>query len=396
MAPWPEPRLALGAETLTTTDRRSVKFTVTNGKHAGTAVLDPGDGSGRSFDIPIDAAGTGTLTIQYNDPGHHVYTASVTFPQTALYATWTALEAASATWSLVPDAFTPWSSATLTSETATTEVTVDIGEATIDAVVIPDQPLPYVQIDCWIGDPETVTSWSISREAPDAPPESSVVVWIGTTSSGGITVIDNETPLGQSVRYRLDITRTGGVQTFFYSAYVRIDGTRGCFLTDTASGQTVAVEVQAWPNRKRNPRQAVLEVLNRADPIVISDVHTWPAGTWTFLTRNEADLDRTMNVLLAGRLVLLRTQPGSSLRTTYAAVGAVDEGRLYPGDGSSWYRLTSVDIQEIAPIPATARYLNVSWQQVADTWPTWTALAAAMPTWLDVGRWNPDAPTQVL
>jgi hypothetical protein len=386
--PWPQPRLVL-AGVVHDPDRALVTFTVTNAKTDGTATLDTGDG--RTFPITITGApaGTGTLDVRYADPGHHTYTPSVTSPAPQQFATWTDLAASVDLWSDAPLWFETWQDATRTSESASTSITVDVGEATLDAVLVDAIPLPYVQINAWIGDPETVTSWSIEREAPGAGGDANVIVWVGTAGTAGISVIDREAPLEVPVRYKLILHR-GNVSTVFYSPWITITGTIGCYLTDTSSGLTIPAQVQAWPERARAPRQAVLEVINRSDPIVISDVHTTPTGTWTFLTRTKDELDALYNVLLPGRLVLLRTQPASSLRTTYAAVGRITERRLYPGRGDRWERLTDVEIQEIAPIPATARILHVTWQTVADTWLTWAQVPAAMPTWLDLSQWNPD------
>uniref|UniRef100_A0AAU2V830 Uncharacterized protein n=1 Tax=Streptomyces sp. NBC_00003 TaxID=2903608 RepID=A0AAU2V830_9ACTN len=388
--PWPLPRLALEAKTSATPDdRATTTFTVTNGKQAGTATVATGDG--RSIEITLDASGTGTGTYQYSDPGHHTYTATVTAPCPVRYSTWVSLESSIETWAAVGGFVDTWADPGRATETASATVEVDVGPATLWATVTPDQPLPYIQIDAWIGDPGTVTAWQIERVAPQGGGDQNVPIYLDDKSSGAISIEDHEAPLAQPVIYRLTITRKGGAVQVIESSPVVLGGTRGCFLTDTTSGATVAVTLRAWAERSRKARQSVLAVLNRADPVVLSDMHTTPEGKWVFLTRTQAELEALYGVLLSGRLVLLRTQPASAIRTTYAAVGDVSESRLYPELGDAWERLVEVEIQEVAPIPATARALRVGWEQVADHWARWDAVPADMPTWLDLSRWKPVA-----
>ncbi|MFI6688913.1 hypothetical protein [Streptomyces sp. NPDC050485] len=387
--PWPLPRLALEAKTSATPDdRATTTFTVTNGKQAGKATVATGDG--RSVEITLDATGTGTGTYQYSDPGHHTYTATVTAPCPVLYATWQLLERAIDLWSVVGEFVQTWADTDRATETASATVDVDVGPATLWATVTPDQPVPHIQIDAWIGDAGTVTAWQIERVAPQGGGDQNVPIYLGDKSSGAISIEDHEAPLGQTVIYRLTITRKNGTVQIIESSPILIDGTRGCFLTDTTSAATVAVTLRAWAERTSKARQSVLTVLNRPDPVVLSDIHTIPEGKWVFLTRTQAELEALYGVLLAGRLVLLRTQPDSAIRTTYAAVGDITESRLYPELGDAWERLVEVEVQEVAPIPATARALRVGWDQVAANWARWDAIPADMPTWLDLSRWNPE------
>jgi hypothetical protein len=392
MAPWPEPRLTLSATT--TPDETGLvvaTFTVANAKGT-TAQVWPGDGSGP---VPVTlTSGTGTVEHRYTDAGHHVYTAVATAPMTALYGTWQALADANTTWDAVPDAFDPWRAADQTEETATTTVTVDVGDATVSAVVIDAAPIPFIQVNCWFGYPSEVIGWTLTRQAPGAVPAQNVVIYTQTAAQELVQVSDREAPIGIPVTYKLTVRYSSGrATTTDVSNTVIITGVTGCFLTAPQTGQTMAIEVQAWDERKTSVRRSVLEISGRTDPIVLSDVVLLPEGNWNLLTRTREQLDLLYSILSASRLVLLRTQPASSLRTVYAAVGDFTEERVYPADGTAWERYMNVTIQEVMPTPATARLFSTTWTQVSGAYATWLALAEDQPSWLDVAMWNPAAVT---
>lgn len=383
MTAFPLPRLALAVE-VADDARATATFTITNGK-GSPAVLDFGDGT-QPVEVVL-SGGSGTRTHPYSEPGHHVYTATVTVPCPVHYADWTALAAANAEWEVLPDAVDTWADTDRSAETASTPVTVDVGPATIWAEA-QATPYPHVDIDTWVGDPETVVSWSITREAVDAVPQlNTMIIFLTGKHPSGFSIEDREAPIGVAVRYRMDVTRASGAVDSVWSEPVTITGTSGCWLTSTVTGQTMPVTVIAWDTRTRKARVTYLAVANRPDPVALSDRHLWPSGTVVFGAHNRPQLDALVSILLTG-YVLLRTQPGSSLETAYFSVGDFDENRADPGNGANWARSLPVAVQEIAPIPATARPSSTTWGTVGGFWPTWTALAADMPTWQDVGQWR--------
>lgn len=196
---------------------------------------------------------------------------------------------------------------------------------------------------------------------------------------------DREAPFGVELTYRLTGTRAGGGTETLTTGPVTVVAP-GCWLSDQASGLVARVEVASWPDRTRASRQSVLTVLGRPDPVVISDVHTWPAGTITFLTRDQTSLDMLIRILTGSGMVLLRTQASSSLMTVYAAVGDIAETRI-SGDGSDWRRLIEVGWQEITPLPAAVRPAGATLQRLHDTFPDPATLAeinAAFRSLLDI------------
>jgi hypothetical protein len=386
MAPWPDPPLSLAVAVSTTPQGRTRAVYTITGAKAPTAQLDPGDGS-EPVSVPI-SGGTGTAMHTYADPGHHTYTASVNAACPQLWKTWGEVPAA-ATWHEVPELARTWGDAVRTEESATATATVDVGPATVWATVVPADPVPLIQVDTWIGDQDNVVLWTIERQCRDAVPDLNTVIWQRRTHPGAQSIEDREAPFGVPVTYRLAVTFRDSTKASATSEPVVITGTRGCVLTSTMTGQTIPIALKSWDEREREARQSVMAVMNRPDPVVVSDVHSTASGTWVILTYTRADLDNLYTVLLGARLVLLRSQPGSSIRSVYAAVGTITEARLYVEDGAAEHRLVSVAVQEVAPIPATARDSSVTWGQLAAAFATWGELAEALPTWQDVSEWRP-------
>lgn len=220
---------------------------------------------------------------------------------------------------------------------------------TITATVAAAQPIPTITVNVTIDNPAGVVGWTIYR---NSAVDARLPIWTGTTSSGAYTLTDGTAPLGIPVTYELTVVYAAS-QTTVTSAPVTITGTTGCYLTSPATGQTVRVTLVSWPERERAARRARLDVLARADPVVLSDVHSTPAGTWRFHTTTDADTATLIGLLTAQAIAILRTQPGSSIANVTAAIGQITEVR-FSDTGGDPRRWVDVEIQEIAPLPATA------------------------------------------
>jgi hypothetical protein len=225
----------------------------------------------------------------------------------------------------------------------------------IVATLTPAAPVPVVTLNVTIDNPAQVVGWTIYRiSAVDAR----LPVWLGATSSGAYSLVDRTAPLGIPVTYELSVVYAAS-STVVSSAPVTITDTVGCFVTNPAGGTTLPVTLVSWPDREQEPRQSALEVLGRPDPVVLSDVHSTPAGQWTFYTATDVDTAALKALLTGSAVAILRTQPGTSIPNTTAAVGKVNE-RRYSGKGGDQRRFVEVDIQEIAPLPATALPLDAT------------------------------------
>jgi hypothetical protein len=385
MAPYPLPRLALSAA-VADDNRARVTFTVTNGKGA-TATVDPGDGHGQRLPVALNG-GTGTVAYTYPDAGHWTYTARATAPLAQLYPTWTALAAANATWTAVPAAMDTWTDGTATEETATTAVTVDVGDATIHAHVEPGADgWPMVAVDVWIGLPAAqVARWAVTR-LPESPALPDLPIWLDLDHPSGASIEDHEAPLRVPLRYLLTLTKADGTEEFF-SNVVILDSITGCLLTAVDTAQTIAVTVQSWTETVRDARSVRMAVINRPDPVVVSDARLWERGTIVFRTHDPGALYAFRQVMNSP-ILLLRTQPASALETRYLAPGDHTESRLFPEDGKSWVRQHQVPYQQVAPPSPSARQNSATWAQLAGAYQTWAQVPADLPTWADVRAWRP-------
>jgi hypothetical protein len=224
----------------------------------------------------------------------------------------------------------------------------------ITAALTAGTPLPVVQLSVTIDNPAQVASWTIYR---DSALDAMLPVWLGTTTSGAMSVTDYTAPLSIPVTYRLTVVYTTSTVTVS-TAPITITAT-GCYLTNPAMGTTVAVQLVSWPDRTRAPRQASLDIAGRADPIVLSDSHATPTGTWRFGTDTDTQTAALIGVLTGRAIAVLRTQPGSSIPAVTVAVGQITETRR-SATGGDQRRWVDVELQEIAPLPATALPINAT------------------------------------
>jgi hypothetical protein len=224
----------------------------------------------------------------------------------------------------------------------------------ITATLAAGTPVKVVQLNVTIDNPGQVASWTIYR---DSAADAMLPVWLGTTTSGAMSLTDYTAPLSIPVTYRLKVVYTTSTVTVA-SAPVTITST-GCYLTNPAAGSTVAVQLVSWPDRTREPRQAALDVAGRADPVVLSDLHATPTGAWRFGTDTDTQTAALLDVLTGRAIAVLRTQPGSSIPAVTVAVGQVTEVRR-SGKGGDPRRWVDVEVQEIAPLPATALPINAT------------------------------------
>jgi hypothetical protein len=390
--PFPEPRLALSVVvTDSDTGHNHATFTLTNAHTTGITVeLDPGDGT-TTVHMDIGADGTATGEKTYSAAGHHVYTATVTVPMTARYPTWADLYGALATWDAVPADTATWADLTATSETASVQVEVMTGDGAVWATAVDDTP-PYAQVDTWSGRPDDITSWTVTRNVPAVPVSDRVVIYQGTTHPGAFSIEDDEAPFGVPISYTFTVTYTNGTRASWSSNSVTLTGGTGfggCWVTDPAAGRSLRVTIAEWTTRDFAARQSVLAVMNRPDPIVLSDVHTWASGDIVLITATQADLTTLRAILNGSRIILIRSWAGSSIEAAYMAVGDYSESRIYATDPYAWDRSVSIAYQEIRPVPVTARDLRVSWGDIAASFATWAAVDDYFPTWADVVAWNP-------
>jgi hypothetical protein len=345
------------------------EFTVTGVDATATDefVISYGDGTA-PVTTPVDPSGTTVVSHTYTDPGFHTYTVRVTADKTAFASTLQQLNdlfPGSLSDIAAEPALASLGDISATSETVSMLITVNVGPATIHATVVPGDPIPVVQLDAWVGDYQDVAQWTISRDYAGG----SLLIWSSNQAQQAVSIIDELAPLNVPVIYRLTVRYKNNTTAIVFSNTVIITGTVGCYLTNPATGFTMRIPtLRTWPEREWAERRSVLEILGRADPVTLSDVHTWPAGVWTIHTTTDEET-ATMIGLLRARIVVLRTQPDSSIASVTASVGRITEQR-HTSRGGDQRRNIETEIQEIAPLPATALPLGADLQGLHELVPT--------------------------
>lgn len=356
------------------------------------ALLDLGDGS-PAVTVPLDPdTQSGTYETEFTDVGIYTYTATASVILADGVTSWTALKTSEPAW--IPDtvdAYGTWGDVPGSTVTATADYTISIGNAGVTAEVMPGSP-PYIRITTVILE-GTVTSWTLTRMCPDSSSTilHNQVIAAGDTHPGQMVLEDLGAPFNTRVWYVLTVTYSTGESAEYNSNTVILSGVTGCYVSDADTGRTMPIEIMTWTELDRAARRSVLEVVGRPDPIVLSDVHTWPSSSIVFLTRSRSQLVSLRSILLEGaRVVLVRTMEGSSLEAAYLQVGDVKEKRLYEIDGTAWERQVEVDAQQVLPPPVTARDSRVNWGDLYGEFATWAEVPANFYTWADVVSWIPD------
>ena len=259
--------------------------------------------------------------------------------------------------------------------------------STITATIQDDTP-PWVLLDITLTDAATTSAWSVTRTVTSTG-TAVMIVDESSAATESQTLEDHECPFGVAVTYTLAVTYSDGTASeSVVSDAVTITGTAGCWLSDPYGAVTAVMQVtlQAWDSRTRAARRSVLPVIGRADPVVISDLHLWGSGTWVLATLTDAATATLTSILTGSGVVLLRTQPASSIPTCYASTGDITETRYDTGSGSDQRRLISVDVQEINAIPATARPLQANLAGLATLGDTLADLADLRSTLLQLSE----------
>jgi hypothetical protein len=255
--------------------------------------------------------------------------------------------------------------------------------STIVATKVAGVPLATVQVDITITTLATVTAWSVTRDAGSA---GLVVIRSGTTPApAALSIVDAEAPIERPMTYVLTVARAPAASEVVRTAAVTITGTVGCYLSDPYSAQAMSIDVQSWPERLYASRAVSLLVLGRGDPIVLADAHTLASGQWKLISFSDAATAQMKAILMGSGFVQLRTQPTTSIPSVYAAVLDVTEVR-YSGSGTDQRRIISVDLQEIAPLPSSARDLGSTLNGLSKQGASLAALNALRPTLLQLSQ----------
>jgi hypothetical protein len=205
------------------------------------------------------------------------------------------------------------------------------------------------------------------------------VVTLTLTCTGAISAtfhrdLDDGRPV---LRNGLNVAGTGTVEMLDYDAaqnrdldyYATVtDGTLTKSATCTATGQVdwggdvlfaldnpdapIPVLVVSVPELRYSGRQESISVINRADPIVVTDVRQYPSGTLTIATLDADERAPILNLLASGAVIGFspRKPEYGFTEVWYLSVADVNERRVSP-IASRPERLWDIPFQRVTPPP---------------------------------------------
>jgi hypothetical protein len=205
------------------------------------------------------------------------------------------------------------------------------------------------------------------------------------TISGALNAADYEAPQNQTLTYFARVTDGTSTQE---STLVTVAGVvdRGgdCIFGLTNPLGIVAVNVVGVPELRSQGRQDVVQVIGRADPVVVSDVRLYPSGTLTVATLTDDERQDVTALLADGQVIAFspRYADYGFSDIWYLAVSNVTEKRV-SALGNRPERFIEMEFQRVAPPPAD--FVGPAfqlWQDVLDAGTSWNTVFTSGATWL--------------
>lgn len=145
-----------------------------------------------------------------------------------------------------------------------------------------------------------------------------------------------------------------------------------------------SIRFARMPDLDFDRQQGVHQILDETYPVVISGVLQAAAGELQLLTATLAERD-AVKTLLSGSVVLVQPPASHGVGSRYWSCGKVSDRRVVRVAGVA-YRHLVTPATEVAPPADTGidGFVGLTYQDVADTYATYAALLAAVPTYGDL------------
>lgn len=217
-------------------------------------------------------------------------------------------------------------------------------------------------------------TWSPVRGAAAAAPPGDV--WIG---------YDYEAPNGVSVVYRAR-GKTSLITGAWLSSSSATWSSASTWLKDlvsTANSQTVRARV--IPDVGRGRAVSVLYPVGASAPVVVGDVQRLRSGTLEVVTVTAAQATLLRTLLAANQTLLLQPPAAHDVAAMYLSI-AGDVAELRPlRPATAAHRVWSIPFVEVAqPADAGITVKGLTYQDIVNTYATYTALLAAVATYGDL------------
>lgn len=151
------------------------------------------------------------------------------------------------------------------------------------------------------------------------------------------------------------------------------------FIVQPALNQRV--QLIDWGEIARPTRVTLYDVINRSDPVAVTDVHGSRRITVTLRTTTNDEAEQLDGALSQGRPLFLHVPDNVALPSLYAVAG--DYAASRPSKQTP-IRFWQVALIEVAPPPPSAVAPPTTWQNILDGYATWQDVIDAYLTWQDV------------
>lgn len=206
---------------------------------------------------------------------------------------------------------------------------------------------------------------------------------IALTGSVEFILFDVEAPLDSPFYYRAVLDGTSQVQTLT-TVQIDTDG-RTFWIKDVILGASSSkVQVESMSDVVTPTRQlAVLNVIGRANPIIITDVRQGRTGTLTLTSQTSDDITQIRNLFASGNVLLFQCPLAANFPDMYFVPGDVTES-WNGGYASNTVHSFSFPFIE-ADGPSTSAFVSNgnSWLLVTQ-FDNWADVAASRSTWEQV------------
>jgi hypothetical protein len=196
-------------------------------------------------------------------------------------------------------------------------------------------------------------------------------------------VDDYEFPSGVDLLYRIEgLTGAAGGAIVVQSATVArrsiADSVWLKFITQPALNRRV--DFMGRTDVSRDSRTSVYRVVGRADPVVVSDVHSSRTFTIKVKTETVAETEALDHALSQGLPCYLQVPATINTPSIYAVVGAYSfEAPATKSLRNVW----TIPLTEVAAPPPSIVSPQATWQHLIDQYATWQDVLDNVPTWLD-------------
>jgi hypothetical protein len=269
--------------------------------------------------------------------------------------------------------YTGFSVAVTTADVSTVASTADSTNARIRVTVTRNTGTPqWATMDLQRSDDGGIT-WSQVRGATGTVPPGDVWIGYDYEAGNGVAAI---------YRARANSSPGGGLVTgaWVTSSSVSWSDTNLWLKDLTYTTRNMVVNNDLMPEPTYGRPQGVFRIIGSAAPVVVSDVLQYGVSTIQLETYTDAE-SAALKQLVGGAVLLLQAPAVMGWGSRYVAPGALREIRKSQELAIAW-RLWQLVLTEVTQPPDAGLIVTgLTWQDIVNTYATWTAFIAGVPTW---------------